>query len=36
MPIAVQVVTEDEFNDWVAKQKASASLDATGKVAAAH
>jgi cytochrome c oxidase subunit II len=36
MPIAVQVVTEDEFNDWVAKQKASASLDAEGKVAAAH
>jgi cytochrome c oxidase subunit 2 len=35
MPIAVQVVTEDEFNHWVAKQKGSASLDATGKVAAA-
>lgn len=36
MPINVEVVTEDEFNDWVAKQKASASLDANGKVATAH
>jgi cytochrome c oxidase subunit 2 len=36
MPIAVEVVTEEEFNDWLAKQKASASLDAAGKVATAH
>jgi len=36
MPIAVEVVTEEEFNDWLAKQKAGASLDAAGKVATAH
>jgi cytochrome c oxidase subunit 2 len=34
MPIAVRVVTEDEFNDWLAKNK-SASVDTEGKVAAA-
>jgi cytochrome c oxidase subunit 2 len=34
MPIAVRVVTEDEFNDWLAKNK-SAGIDTEGKVAAA-
>ncbi len=34
MPIAVHVVTEDEFNDWLAKNK-SAGIDTEGKVAAA-
>jgi cytochrome c oxidase subunit 2 len=36
MPIAVRVVSESEFNDWVAKNKASASNDATSKMAAAQ
>lgn len=36
MPIAVRVVTEQEFDDWLAKQKASASREAVGKVAAAE
>jgi cytochrome c oxidase subunit 2 len=36
MPIAVRVVTEDEFNDWLAKNKIkSAGIDTQGKVAAA-
>jgi cytochrome c oxidase subunit 2 len=36
MPIAVHVVSEQEFNDWVAKTKApSAALDSADKVAAA-
>jgi cytochrome c oxidase subunit 2 len=34
MPIAVRVVTEDEFNEWLAKNK-SAGIDTQGKVAAA-
>jgi cytochrome c oxidase subunit II len=36
MPIAVRVVSEQEFNDWLAKNKASASNDNEGKVAAAQ
>ena len=39
MPIAVHVVTDEEFADWLAKTKPAApaaSLDATGKVAAAQ
>ena len=37
MPIAVRVVSEAEFNDWVTKTKApSASLDSAGKMAAAQ
>jgi cytochrome c oxidase subunit 2 len=33
MPIAVHVVSEEEFADWLAKQKSSASGDEAGKVA---
>jgi cytochrome c oxidase subunit 2 len=36
MPIAVHVVSEEEFADWLAKQKSSASGDETGKVATAE
>ena len=37
MPIAVRVVSEAEFNDWVTKTKTpSASLDSAGKMAAAQ
>jgi len=36
MPIAVHVVTEEEFADWLAKQKSSASRDETGEVATAE
>jgi cytochrome c oxidase subunit 2 len=38
MPIAVRVVTDEEFADWLAKTKPApaASLDAAGKVAAAQ
>ena len=37
MPIAVRVVSEAEFNDWLAKNKAKASRDDdAGKVAAAQ
>jgi cytochrome c oxidase subunit 2 len=37
MPIAVRVVSEQEFNDWVAKTKSpSASREETNKVAAAR
>jgi cytochrome c oxidase subunit 2 len=36
MPIAVRVVTDEEFADWLAKHKSSASLDAAGKVATAE
>jgi cytochrome c oxidase subunit 2 len=36
MPIAVRVVSEEEFAGWLAKTKASASLDDAGKVAAAQ
>ncbi len=37
MPIAVRVVSEAEFNDWVAKTKApTASREETNKVAAAR
>ncbi|MGB3022942.1 MAG: cytochrome c oxidase subunit II [Methyloceanibacter sp.] len=36
MPIAIHVVSEEEFADWLAKQKASASIDSAGKVAAAQ
>jgi len=36
MPIAIHVVSEEEFADWLAKQKASASIDGAGKVAAAQ
>jgi cytochrome c oxidase subunit 2 len=35
MPIAVRVVSEAEFNDWVAKNKSSAELDTNNRVAAA-
>jgi cytochrome c oxidase subunit 2 len=36
MPIAVRVVTDEEFADWLAKTKPAASLDGAGKVAAAQ
>jgi cytochrome c oxidase subunit 2 len=37
MPIAVRVVSEAEFNDWVTKTKTpSAALDSAGKMAAAQ
>jgi cytochrome c oxidase subunit 2 len=36
MPIAVRVVSEAEFADWLAKNKASASNSEAGKVAAAQ
>ena len=36
MPIAVRVVSEAEFADWLAKTKASAARDDAKKVAAAH
>jgi cytochrome c oxidase subunit 2 len=36
MPIAIHVVTDEEFAGWLAKQKSSASLDVAGKVAAAE
>ena len=35
MPIAIRVVSQDEYDAWVAKNK-SAAIDAEGKVAAAH
>ena len=35
MPITVHVVSEQEFNDWVAKNKASAQLDGANKITAA-
>ena len=34
MPIAVRVVSEAEFADWLAKNKASASRENANKVAA--
>jgi cytochrome c oxidase subunit 2 len=36
MPIAVHVVSEEEFADWLAKQKSSALGDEVGKVATAE
>lgn len=36
MPIAVRVVSEADFADWLAKTKASAARDDPKKVAAAH
>jgi cytochrome c oxidase subunit 2 len=36
MPIAVHVVSEEEFSDWLAKQKSSASRDEPGEVATAE
>ena len=36
MPIAVRVVSEQEFADWLAKNKAAASRDDAGKVATAR
>jgi cytochrome c oxidase subunit II len=36
MPIAVRVVSESEFDQWLAKNKASASSESTSKVAAAR
>ena len=36
MPIAVRVVSEAEFADWLAKTKASASRNDGSKLAAAH
>src|SRR6478752_3127981 len=36
MPIAVRVVSEQEFADWLNKQKSSASGDEAGKVATAE
>jgi cytochrome c oxidase subunit 2 len=36
MPIAVRVVSEAEFADWLAKTKAAASLGDAGKLAAAQ
>jgi cytochrome c oxidase subunit 2 len=36
MPIAVRVVSEADFADWLAKNKASAARDDDKKVAAAH
>jgi cytochrome c oxidase subunit 2 len=35
MPIAIHVVSEEEFNDWLSKNKKAAGLDAEGKVATA-
>ena len=35
MPIAVRVVSQDEYDAWVAEHK-SAAIDADGKVASAH
>jgi len=36
MPIEVRVVSQAEFDDWLAKTKAAAALDSAGKVAAAQ
>jgi cytochrome c oxidase subunit II len=36
MPIAVHVVTDEEFADWLAKHKPSASLDDASRVATAE
>jgi cytochrome c oxidase subunit II len=36
MPIEVRVVSQAEFDDWLAKTKAAAALDGAGKVAAAQ
>jgi len=36
MPIAVRVVTDEEFADWLAKHKAAASLDDASRVATAE
>jgi cytochrome c oxidase subunit 2 len=36
MPIAVRVVSEAEFADWLAKTKAAAAIDGAGKVATAQ
>jgi heme/copper-type cytochrome/quinol oxidase subunit 2 len=36
MPIAIHVVSDEEFADWLAKQKSSASRDEAGKVATAE
>jgi cytochrome c oxidase subunit II len=36
MPIAVHVVTDEEFADWLAKQKSSASQDDASRVATAE
>ncbi len=36
MPIAVRVVSEQEFADWLAKNKAAAAGDDPKKVAVAH
>ncbi len=36
MPIAVRVVSEEEFADWLAKNKASAARDGASKVAQAQ
>jgi cytochrome c oxidase subunit 2 len=35
MPIAVRVVSEAEFEDWLAKNKSSAARDSESQVAAA-
>jgi cytochrome c oxidase subunit II len=36
MPIAVRVVTDEEFADWLAKHKAAAALDDASRVATAE
>lgn len=36
MPIAIRVVTDEEFADWLAKAKAAASRDDAKRVAVAH
>ncbi|HEY8277715.1 MAG TPA: cytochrome c oxidase subunit II [Methyloceanibacter sp.] len=36
MPIAVRVVTEEEFAEWLVKTKPAAELDSAGKVATAQ
>jgi len=36
MPIAIRVVTDEEFAEWLAKTKPAAALDSAGKVAAAQ
>ena len=36
MPIAVRVVSDEEFADWLAKTKSTASRENAGKVAAVH
>jgi cytochrome c oxidase subunit 2 len=36
MPIAIRVVTDEEFAEWLAKTKPAASIEGAGKVATAQ